>query len=245
MSTYLQELAAAVAAVPDPQVAEQVTVIRQVVQGLRRQELPPKQVPALGLLPDQKAELAEQFAPAAVARLDNLLNNFRSYLSRAFGIWSLPNLRTAKVLKEKFGLQRVLELMAGNGYWSQALQLIGCQPIPTDSLEWAITSETGAKPAVAVKNCEASAALQHWGGQVDAILCSWAPNFNQADWTVLQTYRRLQLTAPLFFVGERDGATNSQRFWEGANFVSSSALAAVNRSFRSFDFINEKFFLVK
>lgn len=245
MSTYLQRLTAALTAVPDQGAAEQVQAIRQTIQDLQEQKLPTKQLPPLGLLPDHKADLMVKFPSTAVQQLDNLLNNFRSYLSRAFGIWSLPNLQTASLLKEKFGLQTVLEIMAGNGYWSKALQEAGCQTITTDSLEWAISSETGAHPAVHVRDCDAVNALAEWGGQVDAVLCAWAPNFNQADWQLLQAYRQLQLTSPLFFFGERDGATNSPRFWAGASFRTSPALAAVNRSFHSFDFIDEKFFLVK
>ncbi|MCI1290227.1 MAG: class I SAM-dependent methyltransferase [Lactobacillus sp.] len=245
MSTYLQRLEIAVAAVDDLVAARQVQAIRQTIQDLRRQDLPSQQLPSLGLLPDHKADLMAQFSPQTVQQLDNLLNNFRSYLSRAFGIWSLPNLHTASLLKEKFGLQTVLEIMAGNGYWSKALQLAGCRLITTDSLEWAITSNTGAEPAVPVHNCDAVKALTKWGRQVDAIICAWAPNFNQTDWQLLQTYRELRLTSPLFFIGERDGATNSPRFWSEASFSAGPALAAINRSFRSFDFLDEKFFLVK
>jgi hypothetical protein len=219
-------------------------VIKETLALLDDQRLPEQALPPLGLLPDQKADLAELYGEPAINAADNLLNNFRAYLSRAYGLWSLPNLTTARILTKSFRLHRVLEVMAGNGYWSQALQAAGCQLITTDSKEWSITSATGAKPVIPVKKCSAAAALTKWGGQVDAILCAWAPNFNQADWELLQLYRKLQLTAPLFFIGEQDGATNSPQFWTQAHLHHSLDLRRVNRSFASFDFIDEKFFLV-
>lgn len=245
MSTYLHRLQSLSWLCPEPAVERQLAEIKQTSAGLEQGKLPRQAIPSLGLLPDQTANLAQKYGRRPVAALNNLLNNFRSYLSRAFGLWSLPNLQTAQTLKKAFAVSQVLEVMAGNGWWSKALQEAGCQTITTDSLQWAAGSATGAKQAVPVIACPAAEALTRWGQEADIILCAWAPNFTQADWQLVKIYRQTGLTAKLLFIGEQDGATDSPQFWQGANLVSSPALQAVNQTFVSFDFIAEKFFLVQ
>jgi hypothetical protein len=46
----------------------------------------------------------------------------------------------------------------------------------------------------------------------------------------------------LLFIGEKNGATNSATFWQKAK---SRTNTKVNRSFQSFDFIDEKVFEIK
>ncbi len=53
---------------------------------------------------------------------NNLLNNFRSFLSREYGVWSLPNLETARLIKQEYHVKSSLEIMAGNAYWSKAFK---------------------------------------------------------------------------------------------------------------------------
>ncbi len=78
--------------------------------------------------------------------------------------------------------------------------------------------------------------------EVDLIICSWAPNFGEDDLKILDLYRSLDHQPVLLFIGEKNGATNSATFWQKAK---SRTNTKVNRSFQSFDFIDEKVFEIK
>jgi hypothetical protein len=243
MSSYLATLTRLSHGIPalEAQSAE----IRAITDCIAAKQVLAKAPQPLGLLPDQREELEQRYGKKRVDQADNLLNNFRSYLSRRFGLWSLPNLTTAQLIKKYYHAGRVLEVMAGNAYWSKALQEAGCQVLATDSLEWAKTSETGAHNFVSVQKMTAAEALAQYGEAVDLIICAWAPNFNESDCQLVTAWRRLAKRPPLIFVGERDGATNSPRFWQSVPLQSNLGLRQINASFTSFDFIDEKIFKVK
>lgn len=123
---------------------EEIALIDSYVQAGKPLKRAPRR---LGLLPDEFEEVLVEVGPdkeGALRDLNNLLNNFRQYLSLIYGIWSLPNIQTAQLIKNKLHVQTALEIMAGNAYWSQALAQVGIKVHSTDSLEWAKTSTTGA-----------------------------------------------------------------------------------------------------
>ncbi len=134
--------------------------------------------------------------------------------------------------------------MAGNAYWSLALNHVGIKMIATDSLQWAQSSMTGRHPFFEVKAMEAREALMRYD-HVDFILCSWAPDFSPEDWLFLKQWRQHSPRPTLLFIGEKRGATNSRLFWQQAHLQSSLPLQKVNQQFNSFDFIQEQFFMVR
>ncbi|KRL63639.1 hypothetical protein [Lactobacillus psittaci] len=212
---------------------QQVKQIINTCNLLDQKLIPLKQVPKLGIkVIDNKTKLA-----------NNLLNNFRQYLSMHYGLWSLPNLTTAKLIINRYQPNLILEVMAGNAAWSKAFQLAGAQVIATDNLEWAKSSNTGQKQLTHVENLTANAALSKYQN-CDLIICSWAPNFGQAD-VELTSYWRQHSNAKLLVVGEELGATNSAAFWLNETFATSANLKEINQSFTSFDFINEKIFEIE
>ena len=154
-------------------------------------------------------------------------------------IWSLPNMETAQLFKNELGIETALEVMAGNAYWSKALSEAGIQVWATDSLEWSRSSKTGKKPFYPVENLPADQAVMKYA-TCDMILCSWAPNFGQADLELIAAKQHYAPAARLFFIGEK-GVTNSPEFWTRKHFAKSSELRKINRSFKSYDFIKEKF----
>lgn len=243
MSSYLATLTRLALGIPA--VEKQAAEVEAITNCIAARSVLAKAPQPLGLLPDQREELEQRYGRQRVDQADNLLNNFRSFLSRRFGLWSLPNLTTAQLIKKHYHASRVLEVMAGNAYWSKALQEVGCQVLATDSLEWAKTSETGAQSFVPVKKMTATDALARYGEVADLIICAWAPNFNESDCQLVAAWRQLPQRPPLFFVGERDGATNSPRFWQSVPLQNSKGLQKINASFASFDFIEEQIFQVK
>lgn len=207
--------------------------------------MPLPEAPAsLGLLPDQFEDILQEIGADKKKKLtdiNNLFNNFRQYLSLKYGIWSVANLNTAKLIKEKLHVKTALEIMAGNAYWSKALEEVGVKTISTDSLEWAKTSSTGAKPFHKIIDLKADQAIKKYQ-DVDLILCSWSPNFGSSDLETIAAWRKYNKDSHLLFIGEQDGATNSPEFWSHNWFKKTKELREINRSFRSFDFIDEQIF---
>ena len=247
MTDYLSKLALLNRQISHPQVATQVEEINQIVNTVAKRELLNKAPEPLGLLPDQYEQILKEIGTEKSQQLkitNKLLNSLRQFLSLRYGIWSVPNLTTIQQILNEFHPKQVLEIMAGNSYWSLGFKTLGIDTIATDSNEWAKTSQTGSSPFIPVLNYDASLAISSFT-QVDLILCSWAPNFTKDDLNVVQNWQKYNPHATLLFVGEKDGATNSPDFWHRQLLSHSSAITRINNTFKSFDFIDEQIFQVK
>lgn len=246
MTNFIKRLMDLDKQISDPQVHQQVLAVKQIDDAIRAKQVLTEAPIALGLLPDQLYDLQVRYYNQKdnLNKINNLLNNVREYLSLTYGIWSLPNLTTAETLIQKFNAKNILELMAGNAYWSLALKQAGANVIATDSMRWSITSKTGAKPFIDVKKFDAVTALQTFKN-IDTILVSWAPNFGDNDIKLINAWRQYNPQAHLFFIGEEKGSTNSPEFWQREEFNKSREIKEINQTFHSFDFIDEKFFEIK
>lgn len=247
MTKYINKLQALSAQLHNQEIADQVKQICQIDQAVKDRRVLNRAPQKLGLEPDEYEEISWETPDDQLHNLqtmNNLLNNVRQYLSLQYGIWSLPNLTTARLIMEKLGVKTALEVMAGNAYWSKALSQAGMQVVATDSLEWAKTSATGSEPFYPVESLSAADAVKKYADR-DLILCSWSPNFGRSDLELIAAKRELAPQSHLLFVGERAGATNSRDFWRGDFLTDSPAMKAINRSFVSYDFIEEKLFEVK
>lgn len=224
-------------------VQEQVDEINKIIETVAKKQVLMQAPCRLGLYPDEIEEITEDNDSNSVRIINNMLNSVRQFLSLKFGIWSLPNLTTAKLIKQEFKIKTCVEIMAGNAYWTKALNEVGIQTIATDSLEWAKTSSTGQNQFFNVENLNATDAIKKYN-KVDLILCAWSPNFGKSDLEVIDTWRKYNPQARLLFIGEKNGATNSPEFWKLTHFKKTPELAKINQSFISYDFIDEKIFEV-
>ncbi len=221
-------------------VQEQVKELNKIVKTVALKQVLAKAPDRLGLYPDEIEEIVNNNFKD-VKTINHLLNSTRQFLSLKFGIWSLPNLTTAKLIRKEFKIKTAVEIMAGNAYWTKALNEAGIQTIATDSLEWAKTSSTGQNQFSRVENLSATDAIKKYN-KVDLIFCSWSPNFGRSDLEVINTWKKYNPQAHLLFVGEKNGATNSPDFWKLTHFKKTPELAKINQSFVSYDFIDEKIF---
>lgn len=140
---------------------EQVIAINNIITNLEKGKILQKSPNSLGFLPDSLDIMIENTASSEKAQeANNLLNNFRSFLSREYGIWSLPNLETAKLIKQEYNAKSSLEIMAGNAYWSKALSEVGIKAIASDSFAWAKSSTTGESPIFETENLDALSAIK-------------------------------------------------------------------------------------
>lgn len=229
----------------DPIITNQIVTVNDIDYHVKNHLVLPSAPQKLGFLPDKFAYLKKKYPNniADLQKLNNLLNNVRQYLSLQYGIWSLPNQTTANKFIESFKINSLLEIMAGNAYWSLAFSK-KAKTIATDSLVWSKTSQTGDNLFYPVQKFTAKQAIIRYSN-VDAIFCSWAPNFGQSDVELINCWRKYSPDSRLFFVGEKDGSTNSSAFWQKAKFNNSTEIKRVNATFASFDFIDEGFFEIK
>lgn len=244
MTNFLEKSIELDKKIQSPEIHCQVEEMMRIDQYVRKGMPLSKAPEPLGLLPDQFEDVLQEIGinkKRALTDINNLFNNFRQYLSLKYGIWSIANVNTARLIKEKLHIKKALEIMAGNAYWAEALEKAGVVTISTDSLEWAKTSSTGAKPFHKVIDLKADQAIQKYQ-DVDLILCSWSPNFGNGDLETIAAWRKYNPNSHLLFIGEQDGATNSAEFWSHNWFKKTKELREINRSFQSFDFINEQIF---
>lgn len=247
MDDFQKKLYQLQAEVSLPEIDSQVREIKKIIATLVNQQVLNVAPAKLGFEPDILETLLKKRPQdkKSILIINNMLNNFRSYLSRKFGLWSLANLSTVRAIQESYHFQTGLELMAGNAYWSKAFSEMGVKMIATDSFEWAKSSSTGNKPFFPTKNYEATQAIKKYAN-VDLIICCWAPNFGKGDQQILNTYRKCcSSKTKLLFIGEKNGATNTFAFWKEAVEVNSKVIKRINSTFSSFDFIEEKIYEIK
>ena len=227
----------------DP-IHHQVKEINDIVSVVSQKQVLRKAPEKLGFLPDKSEEICAGLSQTDIKKFksaNQLINNLRQFLAINFGVWSLPNLQTANAIKESLNIKTGLEIMAGNAYWSKALSDVGVKMTVTDNLDWSKTSSTGSRQFMTVTNFEAAKAVEIFDN-VDLIICSWAPNFGNSDTKVVSTWQKLNTTSHLLFIGEKNGATNSEAFWQKGLVHHSKELKQINQTFPSFDFINEHIF---
>lgn len=184
---------------------------------------------------------------AALPKLDKALRNFRDYLEDTYGMWSYVNAPFAKALAEYLNGAPVLEIMAGNGYISKGLRNNNAnqQIYTTDSQAWIKENETGKHPVTKIEKLDALAAIKKYGHQVKYVIMSWAPDKQETDWEVLQLLRQDYPEVTFLVIGEKDGATDSKKFWQEARLSQDDELQKVNQQLHSFDLIDEQIYQVK
>lgn len=176
-------------------------------------------------------------------QFDHDLGEFRTYLQNQFGYWATITQDFLEQLTIAFPNQSFLELMAGNGYISKGLQDLGVEAICTDDLSWASHDQTGNQRLTTVESLDALAALDKYGQKVDNVILAWSPDREIIDYQVLQKVR--QLNANFLVIGEKNGATDSQEFWEDAKLVADPRIDQVNRVYSHYDLVHDQLYLVK
>lgn len=183
---------------------------------------------------------------AALPKVDHLLRDYRDYLEETYGLWSFTNVAFVASLSDYLKGAPVLEVMAGNGYLSKGLK--DKRPtqtvITTDSTAWVKENQTGRRPVTQIEPLDAIAAVDKYASKVKYVLMSWAPDKGEADWDLLNHLRTNYPDVKLLVIGEKNGATNSKRFWKEAR-LTQVGLEKVNANLRSFDLIDEQVYLVE
>lgn len=165
--------------------------------------------------------------------------NLRQVMIENFGIWHICNQLWINDLQAFCGLDSYnLEIMAGNAVISANLE----NTIATDNLDWQGQDNDRPCPWTAMEKLDAVTAVQKYYLHVDNIIMAWAPDSGEVDWQVLHFLRQNHFQGNLIVIGERNGATNSTKFWQNAQL---QLVDQLNQHHRPFDFINDQVWLVK
>lgn len=165
--------------------------------------------------------------------------NLRQIMIESFGIWHVCNQLWINDLQAFCGLNsHNLEIMAGNATISANLK----NTIATDNFDWQGQDNDCPCPWTTVEKLDASTAVRKYYLHVDNIIMAWAPDNGDVDWQVLQFLRQNHFQGNLIVIGERNGATNSAKFWQNAQV---QLVEQLNQHHRPFDFIKDQVWLVQ
>ena len=112
----------------------------------------------------------------------------------------------------------------------------------TDSFDWSKQDVTRPDPWTKVENLDATSAVEKYADVMDVIIMEWAPDTSEDDWEVLQKLRTMCWPGEFIVIGERNGATNSEKFWDECRLEEPEDL---NQRHERFDFIDDRVYLVR
>lgn len=188
-------------------------------------------------------EVAYQTMSAHLEKFDHDLGEFRTYLQIRFGYWATITQDFVAELQRQFSGQSFLELMAGNGYLSKGLRDLGVETYCTDDLSWSKHDQTGNLKLTSIETLDAISAIEKYGQKVDNIILAWSPDREEIDYEILERIRQLDVN--FLLIGEKDGATNSQKFWDNAQLVEDQRIEQINRFYSRYDLVHDQLFLIK
>lgn len=253
-SSYIGKLRDEIADLPNgSRFKARIDFMEHVCQALLNKELPKHPFPHFQLSEKELASYLNgltgldqsqfEFVVAKLQDFDHDLREFRTYLQVRFGYWATITDDLMFEWAKLFPDEKYLELMAGNGYISYGLKNNDVESICTDDLSWSKQSQTGLNTLTEVENLDAIAALERYSKTVSAVILAWSPDREEIDCDILKLVRKANLK--LFLIGEKNGATNSHKFWDEAKFVDDPRIDSLNKVYRQYDLVDDKIYLVK
>lgn len=217
-----------------PDTLVKINAARKALQSLAQHTLPENPLPQLSF------SSQDILSDLRLMPLDDLLSEFRQTIIKSFGVWHLPNKLWLSDLNQFIDGRRVLEIMSGNGVISSQLRLFGNNVIATDNFDWHgqdIQHPDLWTEVICLDALEAIKAMSY-----DVVILIWAPDTDETDWQVLQGLRAQHFNGDFIVIGEKNGATNSQLFWQNAKLARPKKL---NQHHQPFDFISDQVWLVQ
>lgn len=178
-------------------------------------------------------------------KLEHNLRDFRDYLSETYGMWAYVSSLFISHLSKYVSGKKGLEVMAGNGYISKGLKDNKEDIIATDDLSWVKENETGKHLVIKVESLSALAAFQKYQAQIDYIIMCWSPDGIEIDFELLKAIRNSKYDISLIVIGEKNGATNSNKFWQTAKIINDEQINQLNDYYSHFDLMNDQIYLIK
>ena len=232
---YVQELKRLSKGSSQSEVIEQVSAVESALEAYADRKLPRHPLPRLGF--SEEFIMAHLLDGTDLLELDSRLNDLRQTVIENFGIWHVFSADWIDDLALHLNGKRTLQLMSGNAVLAACLANVTA----TDSFDWSKQYVTLPDPWTEVENLDAASAVEKYAENTDAIIMEWAPDTSEDDWEVLQKLRAMRWPGEFIVIGERNGATNSEKFWNECRLEEPEDL---NRRHERFDFIDDRVYLI-
>ena len=129
--------------------------------------------------------------------------------------FALFNMNLARELKSIIKDDKVLEICAGTGFISYALQKAGVDIIATDNYSWINEGRLNKKPYIEVENIDGLEAINKYGKDVKWVLVSWPPYQEPIAYEAVKLLHKINPDATMIFLGEDwGGNTANDDFFE-------------------------------
>ena len=232
---YLQELRRLSKGSSQREVLEQVSAVEKTLKAYGERKLPRHPLPKLGF--SEEFIMDHLLDCTNLLELDSRLNDLRQTVIENFGIWHIFSEDWLDDLALHFNGRKTLQLMSGNAVLSAGLANVTA----TDSFDWSKQDVTRPDPWTKVENLDATSAVEKYADVMDVIIMEWAPDTSEDDWEVLQKLRTMRWPGEFIVIGERNGATNSEKFWDECRLEEPEDL---NQRHERFDFIDDRVYLI-
>lgn len=214
----------------------QIEAVKATLAALARHELPKEPLPKLGF--SETYVEHHLLDHPELLDLERVLTLVRQVAIENFGVWHIFSRPWCEALQKELLPGKTLELMAGNALLAKNLP----QTFAVDDLDWQGQANERPAPWTKVYQADAFEAVKKYHREVNNLILAWAPETTIKDQQILEFLRMQKWSGRFIVIGEKNGATNSKRFWQEAKL---SCLSSLNALHQPFDAIKDKVFLVK
>ena len=230
------------------EINDKINLIRLATNSLRCGRYPSKPLPFLPLNETEITKIIELNFDVSdlenqITQLDHLFIDFRSVVRENMGIYCILN---EKLLDELLPILKspILEIAAGNGFLSSRLSKRGFKITAVDNGNYQFETKHHKKYFPVVKS-DAVKYMNNHLVDFQTILLSWAPDNEFFDWEILQLIRKSRKSVEFVIIGERNGKTNSSKFWQDAHFINLKKMIRLNQNFLDFDLYRDRIYMVE
>ncbi|MDR0287532.1 MAG: hypothetical protein LBI03_07515 [Clostridiales bacterium] len=134
--------------------------------------------------------------------------------------YSMISYNWIRPLSKWIGNRKCLEVMAGSGVWSKALQDCGVSVIATDNPSWYVDLWQRS-PWTEIEQIDCIEAIEKYGKNMNFVLCSWPP-MNKMCYYILLKMRKINPDLKMIYIGENGGATGCEEFFNEVQQIEDS-----------------------
>ena len=129
------------------------------------------------------------------------------------GMFALVSWQWVRPLAKWIREKRCLEVMAGRGWLSLALQSLGVDIIAADDYSWS-KARNWAEPVTEVEELDAVEAVKKYGNNIDLLIISW-PYMDETAYNTIKELNNINSNVQIIYIGEEiDGCTANNDFHE-------------------------------
>lgn len=219
-----------------PQLTTKIQAVKETVLAFQHHQIPAQPLPPLEFPVDLVFDLLDTHPD--ILMVESRLNDLRECLIENFGVWHIFSLPWVQDLARYLGDRPTVQLMAGNGLLASQIPTVHA----TDNLDWQGQDITRPQPWTKVERLDALAAVKKYYQTTAVFILEWSPDGAEIDVELLKFLREKQWPGEFLVIGEENGATNSARFWQMADY---QLVPALNLHHQQFDFIADQVLKIK